>query len=192
MRLSTAIGSPCEPGRHVDDLVVGQVARLLVVDEDALGHVEVAEVLGDAHVAHHAAAEERDPPAVGGRGIQHLLHAVDVAGEARDDDPARRLADHLVEHRADVALERREPGDVGVRGVDEEQVDALLAEPGERAQVGDAAVERQLVHLEVAGGQHEAGGGADRDGERIGDRVVDRDELEVERAELLVLALASP
>ena len=81
------------------------------------------------------------------------------------------------------------PGHVGVGRVDEEQVDALLAEPRERAQVGEAAVERQLVHLEVAGGEHEAGGRADRDGERVGDRVVDRDELEVERAELLVLAL---
>ncbi len=77
------------------------------------------------------------------------------------------------------------PGDVGVRRVGQEQVDALLAEPGERAQVGDAVVERQLVHLEVAGVQHEAGGRADRDGERIRDRVVDGDELEPERAELL-------
>ena len=72
----------------------------------------------------------------------------------------------------------REAGNVGVRRVGQEQVDALLAEPGERAQVGEAVVERQLVHLEVAGVQHEAGGGADRDGERIRDRVVDRDELE--------------
>ena len=37
----------------------------------------------------------------------------------------------------------------------EEQVDALLAEPGEAAQVGDPAVEGELVHLEVAGVQHE-------------------------------------
>ena len=126
---------------------------------------------------------------MGGRGIQHLLHAVHVAREARDDHAARRLADHLVEHGADRALERREAGDVGVRGVDEEQVDALLAEPGEGAQVGEPAVERQLVHLEVAGREHEARGRADRDGERVGDRVVDRDELEVERADALALAL---
>ena len=78
-----------------------------------------------------------------------------------------------------------EAGDVGVGRVGQEEVDALFAEPGEGAQVGDALVERQLVHLEVAGVQHEAGGGADRDGERVGDRVVDRDELEVEGAELL-------
>ena len=81
------------------------------------------------------------------------------------------------------------PGHVGVRRVGQEQVDALLAEPGERAEVGDAVVERQLVHLEVAGVQHDAGGGRDRDGERVRDRVVDGDELELERAELLGLAL---
>jgi hypothetical protein len=98
----------------------------------------------------------------------------------------RRLGDHLVEHRADVALERREAGHVGVGGVDEEEVDAVLAEARERAQVGEAAV-RQLVHLEVAGGEHRPGVGVDRDGERVGDRVVDRDELEVERTDLLLL-----
>ena len=75
------------------------------------------------------------------------------------------------------------PGHLGVGGVGEEQVDALLAEPGERTQVGDPAVERELVHLEVAGVQHQRGAGADRDGERVGDRVVDGDELELEGAE---------
>ena len=59
---------------------------------------------------------------------------------------------------------RTKPGHLGVGGVDQQQVDALLAEPGEGPQVGDPAVERQLVHLEVAGVQHElAGRGADRD-----------------------------
>jgi hypothetical protein len=60
------------------------------------------------------------------------------------------------------------------------QVDALLAEPGERAQVGDAAVQRQLVHLEVAGVQ-DSRRRADRHRERVRDRVVDGEELAVER-----------
>ena len=45
------------------------------------------------------------------------------------------------------------PGHLGVGRVGHEQVDALLAQPGEGAQVGEPAVERQLVHLEVAGVQ---------------------------------------
>ena len=92
------------------------------------------------------------------------------------------LGDDALEHRADVALERRESGHVGVRRVGHEEVDALFAETREGAEVGDALVERELVHLEVAGVQHQARRGADRDRERVGDRVVDRDELEVEGA----------
>ncbi len=63
-------------------------------------------------------------------------------------------------------------------------------EPRERPQVGDPAVERQLVHLEVARVQHGAGGGAHRDGERVRDRVVHGDELALEHAEPLGLTLA--
>ena len=63
------------------------------------------------------------------------------------------LVEDPVEHRADVLLGGGEARHLGVGGVGQEQVDALLAEPGERAQVGDPAVERQLVHLEVAGVQ---------------------------------------
>ena len=81
------------------------------------------------------------------------------------------------------------PGDLGVGGVGEEEVDALLPQPRERAEVGQPSVQRQLVHLEVAGMQQSAGRRANHDGERVGDRVVDRDELEVEDAELLPRAL---
>ena len=100
------------------------------------------------------------------------------------------VAEDLVDDRGDRLLARGEARHLGVGGVGQEEVDALLAEPGERAQVGDPAVERQLVHLEVAGVQHHPRAGADRDGQRVGDRVVDRDELEVERAEREPVALA--
>ena len=120
---------------------------------------------------------------VGDRGVEDLLDPVHVAGEAGHDDPLRALLEHPVEHRADVDLGRGEAGDLGVGGVGEEQVDPLLAEPGEGPQVGDPAVERELVHLEVAGVQHGAGAGADRDREGVGDGVVDGDELELERPE---------
>ena len=75
------------------------------------------------------------------------------------------------------------PGHLGVGRVRQQQVDALAAEPGEAAEVGDPAVERELVHLEVAGVQDGAGRGADGDGERVRDRVVDGEELAVERPE---------
>ena len=129
---------------------------------------------------------------MGGGGVEDLLDAVHVAGEAGHDDPPRCGAEDLVDRRGEVALGGGEPGDLGVGGVDEEQVDAFLAEAGERAQVGDSGVERELVHLEVAGVQHGAGAGADGDGEPVGDGVVDRGELEVERAERTSVALGDP
>ena len=90
----------------------------------------------------------------------------------------------------DLALGRREAGDLGVRGVGEEEVDALLPSRAKARRSVSPAVERQLVHLEVAGVQQGAAGGAHRDGERVRDRVVDRDELAVEDAEQLPVALA--
>ena len=48
-------------------------------------------------------------------------------------------------------------------------------------------IEGELVHLEVTGVQHQAGLGADRDGEPVGDGVVHGQELEVERASLTAL-----
>ena len=89
----------------------------------------------------------------------------------------------------DLLLGGGEAGHLGVGGVGQEQVDALLPQPREGPQVGDPAVERQLVHLEVAGVQHHAGRRADGDGERVGDGVVDRDELQVEGAERDPVAL---
>ena len=106
-----------------------------------------------------------------------------MGGEAGHDDALVALGEDAVEDRRDVLLGGREAGHLGVGRVGEEQVDALVAEAGELVEVGDPAVERELVHLEVAGVQHDARTGADHDRERVGDRVVDRDELEHERPE---------
>ncbi len=84
---------------------------------------------------------------------------------------------------------RDDAGRLRVGGVRHQQVDAVRAEPGEPADVGQAPVQRELVHLEVAGVQHEAGMRADADRERVRDRVVHGEELEVERAEPLPRAL---
>ena len=176
-------------GRHEDDLLRGQVVGLLGVDQDAVGHLEVAEVGGDAHVAHHRAAHERDATLVRVGGVDDLLDAVHVAGKGRDDDAAGGVREQPVERRRNFDLGRREAGDLRVGGVHLEEVDALLAEAGKGAQVGDAAVERQLVHLEVAGVEDRARGRAHEDRKRIWDRVVDRDELEVEGLDLLPLTL---
>lgn len=121
--------------------------------------------------------------------VQDLLDAVDVAGEARHDDPLAGIAEDLPQDVRDVLLGRDEARDLGVRRVGEEKVDALLAQPRERVQVRETAVQRELVHLEVARVDHHAGGRADGDREGVGDGVVDRHELAVEGADALAVSL---
>ena len=177
-------------GAHEHDLVVGVLVEVLHVDDDPARGVQEPEVLGDLHIAHHRPADEHDLAAVRLGGFEDLLDAVDVGGEGGDDDPVGRRGDDGVEDRADLLLRGGEAGNLGVGRVSEEQVDTLFAEACEGAQVGDPAVERQLVHLEVAGVQHGARTGADEHGQGVGDRVVDGDEFQVEGPELVGFVLA--
>ena len=59
----------------------------------------------------HRAAHQRDLAAEGGRGVHHLLNAVDVRGEAGDHDPALAAGEGLLEARA-----RRSPRRATCRG----------------------------------------------------------------------------
>ena len=86
-----------------------------------------------------------------------------------------------------------EAGLLGVGRVRQQEADALGA--GQRAdagQVGAPAVHRLQVELEVARVQDHALGRVEGDGEGLGHRVGDRDELDVARPDLQPLAVAPP
>ena len=55
------------------------------------------------------------------------------------------------------------------------------------AQIGDAPIQRQLIHLKVAGVQHGASTGANKDRKGIRDRVIHRNKFALIRAETLHL-----
>ena len=116
-------------------------------------------------------------------GVEHLLHAVHVAGEAGHDDPLLRGPEDLGQHGRDLPLAGHDAGNLGIGGIRHQQVNALGANPREPAKIGQPAVERQLVHLEVAGVQDHPGAGADTDRERIGDGVIDREKFKVKGPE---------
>lgn len=175
-------------GAHQDDFVGGQRLEVARVHEQVAGDFEVAELPGDVHVADHGAAHEGDFAAVGLGRVEDLLDPVDVGRKTGDDDALLGFREDRVEDAGDVAFAGDEAGDFRVGGVRHQQVDAFRAEPREPAEVGDAVVQRQLVHFEVAGVQHVAGRGAHTDRERIRDGVVDREELEVEGAEGVLFA----
>ena len=176
-------------GDHEDLLLRGQRGDVAGVHEDAAWDLEVAALGGDPHVAHHGAPHERHASAVQGGGVEDLLDPVDVAGEGGHDDLSLGVGEDVVQDLADLALVADHAGNLGVGGVYAEQVHPFLTEAREGAQVGDAPVDGQGVHLEVSGDEHVAGVGADHDRHGVGDGVVDGHELQVEGAigDLLVL-----
>ena len=176
-------------GAHHHNLVGTVVVNLLQVHQHVRGNLQVAQLLSNGHVTHHRAAHEHDLAATLSGCVQYLLHAVNVRGEGRHNNAAACVTENVRQHRTDVLLGRGEAGNLSVGGVRQEQVHALLAQASKVAQVGQATIQRQLVHLEVTGVQDLTRLGADVDSQRIRNRVVHSNELALERTETLHLVL---
>jgi len=160
-----------------------QLGRVVHVDDDLARIGEQAHLLGDLHVAQHRPPVERDLAARRVRGVDDRLHAVNVGGEARDDDELARVGDEPLQRPLDPRLRRADARGGGVGRVEQQQVDAGVAEAGHRRQVGRASVRRELVELDVAGHHDGLVTDVDDDAEAVRDRVVDREVLGRERPE---------
>ena len=185
-----AVGHPAQgrqrlalgAGRDDHDLLGRELVDLAQRDQHRLGHLDVAQRAADVDVLAHRAPDERDLASQRRRGVDHLLHAVDVGREAGDDDPALAVMEDALEVRADGGLARRHPRPVGVRGVAAQQQQPLPPQLGESRHVGRRAAHRRLVELVVAGDQHGPQLGRQRDPARVRDRVREVDELDPERS----------
>ena len=126
-------------GRDDHDPVVGEVVDLARPDDQPVGHLDVAELAPDPDVLAHRAPDERDLAVERVGGVDDLLHAVDVRGEARDDDAPLAAREDLLEMRADDRLRRREAGPVDVRRVAAQQQDALARRARARREMSAGA-----------------------------------------------------
>ncbi len=181
-------GLALRTGANEHGLVGGHALKFLGIDQHAARDLQIAQFTGGAHVADHGAAHKGDLAVVLVRRVNDLLDAVHVAGEAGNHYAARGRAHDLVDGRDQVGFCSQEAGNFGVGGVGHEQVNALLAQAGEAGKVGDALVQRELVHLEVASFQHQAGRRADGNSQTVRDGVVHCKEFDVERAKLAAVA----
>ncbi len=84
---------------------------------------------------------------------------------------------------ADDALGGRVAGDFGVGGVGQQKQDALVAQLGQAAEVGELAHHRRVVELEVAGVDDGADGRVDGVADGVGDAVRDAEGLDAEGAD---------
>ena len=91
----------------------------------------MAEHAADVHVLAHRPADERDLSAELARRVHHLLHAVDVGGEAGDDDATLAAGEDLNEPRPNRGFGERHAGPIRVRRVAAEEQQALAPELGE-------------------------------------------------------------
>ena len=108
-----------------------------------------------------------------GGGVEDLLDARDVAREGRHDDPPVERLHDLAEGLADRPLGRRVAGVLGAGRVGQEAGDALRAEPGQDREVGQLAVDRGVVELEVAGVDDRPDRRPQGDAHRVRDGVAD-------------------
>ena len=164
-----------------DDLLVqGQTLDAVDVHQRVLGHLHVAQLRGDLHDVLHAPAGDGHLPPAGGGGVQHLLDAVDVAGEGGDDDALLAAGELPLEGLAHHPLAHGVAGALHVGGVRQQRQHALLAQLAEPRQIDDLAVDGCGVDLEVAGVDHGAQLRVDGEGHGVGDGVVHVDELHLE------------
>ena len=77
--------------RHNDRLLRRMGVQLISRQKYPIRDVEIAKFRRQAHVVHHAPADDRKPAPVYGRRVSHLLDAGDERGETGDNDAALRL-----------------------------------------------------------------------------------------------------
>jgi hypothetical protein len=191
MSASADMGSPWLPVEITQTCPGGRSPHVVDVDQGMVGDAQQPHLPGQADVLLHRQAERRHLAAEGHGRVGDLLDPVDVAGEAGDDDaPALVLVEQVVEDLAHRGLAAGVAGLVRVGGVAQQQPDAVArGERPDAGQVGEPAVHRREVELEVAGVQDRALGRVEGGGEAVGHRVGHGDELDVARPDAAALAV---
>ena len=176
-------------GGREDDLLRRIVFELVDINDHVVGHVDVAQLLGNLHIVDHGAAGEGELAAILNRAVDDLLDAADIGREGRDDDALMaRGGEELLKAVGDLLLRGRIAGTLGVGALREQREHTLVAESRKAVEVGHPALDGGVVDLEVAGVDDHTRRSVHRDGDSVRDAVVDVDQLDVKAAELYMPA----
>ena len=157
-------------------------------DQGLFRDLQVAHLLGDLGIIHHAHADEGHLAAVPHGGIRHLLHAGDERSEGGDDDAAGGSAEDLIEGRTDHPFGGCPAGTFGIGRIGQQHIHAAGGELGQLGEIGRPVIHRGLVELVIAGVDDQPGRGGDAQADGIRDGVADMEGLDLERADLEGLA----
>ena len=165
-------------------LMRGELLEIRRANEDVVRDVDVSEVPRDVHVLAHRAPDDAHLPPDGDRDVDRLLHPVDVRRERRDENASLAQRNDLAERLADDTLGQRDSRTLRVRRVAEHQVDTLVAQLGEPADVGLESVDRRVVELPVPRVHDASGRRLEDDGHAVGNGVRHPDEGDTERPDV--------
>ena len=147
--------------------------------------VEMACFARHLHHPLHRAADHHHLAAGGLRRIRHRAQPRDVGGESGDRHAAFCGLDEFGDGLRDFSLRRRTAFPHRVGGIADQRQHAGIAEFAQTPFVGRQTDDRRRIDLPVAGMQHGAGGGVDRQRMRFRNRMRHRDEFDAERAEVM-------
>ena len=165
------------------DLVARHVARFVFGQEPR----HIGKIAGLARRLVHApqrAPDQGDVAVVDARGLGDRLQPRDIRGKTSDGDSPVVTADQVGQGLAQFAFRAGAAGLQRVCRVADDREHALVADLAQSVLIGRRADQRLGIELPIAGVQHRAGRGADHDGVRLGDRMRQRDQLEIERSDL--------
>ena len=173
---------------HVDELVILHVMSLLQIDDRVFRKPQVAQIRSNGHVANHGTAHEHHLAAILVSGVNNLLHAVHMAGEAGHNDLARGLGECLIKRWTNGGFRLDEAWNLSVGGIHHQQIHALFTKLAELHQIGDAMVERQLIELDIAGIDEASGRSLHEHSQSVRNGMRDVHKLKIERTDLQLVA----
>src|SRR5579862_5355792 len=165
-------------GSKDDDFARLKRPNVLRADHHAIGNAQVAEVVGDFDVVHHAAANEGHFTAHPEGDVNHLLNAVNGRRKAGKNNAARRRAREILDARNHGAFGWRVAGAFDVGGVGEKSEHAFVPITREGVNVESGAFHRSVVNLEIASVDDDALRRANRERDAIHRTVGDRDKFD--------------
>ena len=167
-------------GRDDNGLLSRIVFELIDVDQGIFRDIEHVEFGSGLNDIDHAAAFDDNLPAVFVGMVDDLLNAVHVGGEGRDNDTSILVvAENLVDIPADCFLGRCMSGALRIGGVAHEGQHTFISQFGEALQIDGVAVNRRIIHLEIACVYDRARGGLDGQGSGIHNTVIGLDEFDI-------------
>ena len=121
------------------------------MNQQSVGRVNIAEVLGDLRRLHHGAANQTNLAPIFEGLLHGQLDAVDGRRETGDEQAPFGARENLLESRAHGPFAGRVTAALHVGGILEERQHPFLAVFRKGMQIEEAVVGRRGVHLEIAG-----------------------------------------